>query len=76
MVGKEGPPILRDTNKCIKVTCDMLEGLFNTLTSEFNETIKSLQFKMLCRNDWENVEEWMGRLEGTALECNYQELKQ
>ena len=56
----------------------MLEGLFNMLTSkfrpQFNKTIKSLQFRKLCRNDGENVEEWMGRLGVTTIECNYQEV--
>ena len=56
----------------------MLEGLFDTLTStftpQFNETIKLLQFRKLCRNDGGNVEEWMGRLRVTAIECNYQEV--
>ena len=56
----------------------MLEGLFNMLTSkflpQFNETIKSLQFRKLCRNDGENVEEWMGRLRVAAIECKYQEV--
>ena len=41
---------------------------------QFNETIKSLQFRKLCRNDGENVEEWMGRLRVAAIECNYQEV--
>ena len=56
----------------------MLEGLFDMLTSkfrpQFNETIKSLQFRKLYRNDGENVEEWMGRLRVIAIECNYQEV--
>ena len=33
-----------------------------------------MQFKKLCRNDEENVEEWIGRLRVTAIECNYQEV--
>ena len=39
----------------------MLEGLFKTLTNKFkpqyNETIKSLQFRKLYRYEDENVEE-------------------
>ena len=57
----------------------MLEGLYNTLTSKFKpqckETIKSLQFRKLCRNGVENVEEWMGRLRVAAKKCNYQEVE-
>ena len=41
---------------------------------QFNETIKSLQFRKLCRNDGENVEEWMVRIRVAAIECNYQEV--
>ena len=56
----------------------MLEGLFETLRNKFklqyNETIKLLQFRKLCRYEDENVEEWMGRLWVTAVECNYQEV--
>ena len=28
----------------------------------------------LCRNDGENVEEWMGRLKVAAIKCNYHEV--
>ena len=59
-----------------KETSNTLEGLFETLTNKFipqyNETIKSLQFRKLCGYDDENVEEWMGRLQVAAIECNYQ----
>ena len=47
-----------------KYLCNTLEGLFKILTNkfrpEFNETIKSLQFCKLSRQDAENAEEWMG----------------
>ena len=42
--------------------------------SQYNETIKSLQFRQLCRHDGENAEEWMGRLRVVVAECNYKEL--
>ena len=78
MVGKERPQFLETLTNAEKVTCDILEGLFNRLTSkfrlQFNETIKLLQFRKLCRNDRENEEEWMGRLRVAAIECNYQEV--
>ena len=39
--------------------------------SQYHETIKSLQFRKLYRYDDENVDEQMGRLHVTAVECNY-----
>ena len=49
-----------------KENCNTLEVLFKTLMNKFkpqyNETIKSLQFRKLYRYEDENVEEWMGRL--------------
>ena len=61
-----------------KETCNTFEGLVETLTNKFkpqyNETIKSLQFRKLYRYDDENVEEWMGRLWVAVVECNYQEV--
>ena len=61
-----------------KETCNTSEGLFETLSNKFkaqyNETIKSLQFRMFYRYDDENVEEWMGRLCIAAMQCNYQEV--
>ena len=57
----------------------MLEGLFETLTNkfrlQFNETIKSLHFCKLSRQDVESTEKWMGRLQLSAVECNYQEIE-
>ena len=77
MVGKELQFLETLTNR-EKVTCNKLEGLFDTLTNkfrpQFNETIKSLQFRKLCRNDGKNMEEWMGRLRVAVIECNYQEV--
>ena len=56
----------------------MLEAIFKTLTNkfrlQFSETIKSLQFCKLSRQDDESTEEWIGRLQLSAVECNYQEL--
>ena len=55
-----------------------LESLFETLSNKFkpqyNEAIKSLQFRKLYRYDDKNVDEWMGRLCIAAVECNYQEV--
>ena len=61
-----------------KETCNTLEGLFDTLSNKFkpqySEAIKLLQFRKLYQYEDENVEEWMGRLQVTAVECNYQEI--
>ena len=61
-----------------KDMCSTLEGLFQILTNKFrphfNETIISLQLCKLSRQDGENVEECMGRLQISAIECNYPEL--
>ena len=58
--------------------CNILEGLFETLSNKFkpqyNETIKSLQFRKLYHYDDEHVEEWMGRLHMATVECIYQEV--
>ena len=61
-----------------KDTCSTLEGLFKILTNkfrlQFNETIISLQFCKLSRQDGENAEEWIGRLRLSTIECNYKEI--
>ena len=61
-----------------KEACNMLDGLFDMLAIKFkpqyNETIKSLQFRKLYQLDNESVEEWMGRLHVAAVECNYREV--
>ena len=61
-----------------KERCDMTEGLFEILINkfrpQFNETIKSLQFHKLSRQNGENAEEWMGKFWLSVIECNYKEL--
>ena len=58
--------------------CGTLQGLIDTLAEKFrpqyNKTIKSLQFRKLCRYEGRNAEEWMGRLHVVAAECNYKEI--
>ena len=62
--GRKGLQYLKTLTTAEMGTCNTLEGLFETLTNKFkpqyNETIKSLQFRKLYRYDDENVEEWMG----------------
>ena len=46
----------------------------NKFKPQYNETIKSLQFRKLYQFESKNVEEWMGRLHVAVVECNYQEV--
>ena len=78
-LGRKGMQfIVIDTYK--KDTCNALEALFEMLTNkfkpQFNKMIKSLQFHKLSRENGENAEEWMGRLQLFAIECNCKELEQ
>ena len=61
-----------------KEACNRLQGLFDTLATKFkpqyNETVKSLQFRKLYRLENESADEWMGRLHVAAAECNYRQL--
>ena len=41
---------------------------------QFNETIKLLQFRKLCRSKNESAEEWMGWLQMVAAQCGYNEV--
>ena len=41
---------------------------------QYNETIKSLQFRKLYRFEGESIDEWMGRLHVAAAECYYREI--
>ena len=76
-IGRKGLQCLETLMTAEKETNNTLEGLFETLSNTFkpqyNETIKSLQFRKLYRYNDKNVEEWMGRLHVAAVECNYQE---
>ena len=77
-LGRKGLHILETIMLAEKEVCNMLDGLFDMLATKFNpqynETIKSLQFRKLFQFDNENVEEWMGRLHVVAVECSYREL--
>ena len=61
-----------------KWACDTLQGLIDTLAEKFrpqyNKTMKSLQFRKLCKSEGENAEEWVWRLCVVAVECNYKEI--
>ena len=77
-LGRKGLHYIKSLTEVEKQACGTLQGLIDTLAKNFrpqyNETIKSLQFRQLCRHDGENAEEWMGRLQVAVVECNYKEL--
>ena len=63
-LGRKGLHYLESLTEGEKQACGTLQGLIDTLAEKFrpqyNETIKSLQFRKLCRSEGENAEEWMG----------------
>ena len=77
-LGRKGLHYLESLTGGEKQACDTLQGLIDTLAEKFrpqyNETIKSMQFRKLCRSEGKNAEEWMGRLHMVAAECNYKEI--
>ena len=77
-LGKKGLHYIESLMESEKETCSTLEGLFNTLATKFklqyNETIKSLQFRKPYRLEGESADECMGRLHVVAAESNYREL--
>ena len=79
-LGRKGLHYLESLTKGEKQACNTLQGLFNTLAAklrpQFNETIKSLQFRKLCRFEGKSAEEWMGRLCIAVAECSYGEVDQ
>ena len=48
--------------------------LANKFKPQYNETIKSLQFRKLYWFENKNVEKWMGMLCMAVVECNYKEI--
>ena len=64
-LGRKGLHYIESLTEAEKHACNTLQGLFNTLAGkfkpQFNETIKSLQFRKLYRFKGEHTEEWMGR---------------
>ena len=77
-LGRKGLHYIESLTEAKKQACGTLQGLIDALAKTFrpqyNETIKLLQFRQLCRHDRENTEEWMGRLQGVVAECCYKEL--
>ena len=77
-LGREGLHYIENLTEVEKQTCGTLQGLIDTLAKTFrpqyNETVKSLQFRQLCRHEGENAMEWRGRLQVAVAECNYKEI--
>ena len=77
-LGRKGLHYLESLTEAEKQACNTLPGLFDTLAAkfkpQFNETVKLLQFRKLCRFKGESAEEWMGRLRVAVAECNYREV--
>ena len=77
-LGRKGLHYIESLTEGEKQACGTLQGLFDTLATkfrpQFNETIKSLQFRKLCRLKGKSAEEWMGRLHVAAVECNYRDI--
>ena len=80
MARKKGLHYKESITEVKKQACGTLQGLFDTLAAkfqqQFNEMIKSLQFRKLCRAEYEITEEWMGCLCMAAAECGYKEVDQ
>ena len=79
-LGRKGLHYLESLTGAEKHACGTLQGLFDTLAAkfkpQFNETVKSLQFRKLYRFEGKSAEEWMGRLLVVAAECSYKEVDQ
>ena len=77
-LGRKGLHYIESLTEVEKWVCGNLQGLIDTIAKKFrpqyNETIKTLQFRQLCRHEGENAEEWMGRLQVAVAECNYKEI--
>ena len=77
-LGRKGLHHIKSLTEVEKQAFGILQGLIDTLAQKFrpqyNETIKSLQFRQLCRHKGENTKEWMGRLWVAVAECNYKEI--
>ena len=76
-LGRKGLHYIESLTEGEKQACDTIQGPFDMLATkfrpQFNETIKSLQFRKLCRFKGKSAEEWMGRLCVATVECNYKE---
>ena len=78
MVRKKGVALHREHNRSRKAGMQHSPRLFDTLSTkfwlQFNETIKLLQFRKLCRSEDKSAEESMGWLCMAAAECGYKKI--
>ena len=79
-LGRKVLHYLENLTEVEKQACNTLQALFNTLAPkfkpQFNETIKSLQFRKLHSFEGKSAEEQMGRLPMAAADCSYREVDQ
>ena len=77
-LGRKGLHYIKSLTEGEKEVCGTLEGLFDMLAvmfwPQYNETIKSLQFRKLYRFEGESIDKWIWRLCVVAAECNYREI--
>ena len=77
-LGRKGLHYIESLTEVEKQACNTIQGLFEPLAEkfrpQFNETIKSLQFRKLYRFKGKGTEEWMGRLCVAVAECHYREV--
>ena len=77
-LGRKGLHYIESITEAEKQACNTLQGLSDMLATkfqpQFNETIKLLQFRKLCRSENDSAEEWMGWLWMVAAECGYKEV--
>ena len=77
-LGRKGLHYIENITEAEKHACKTLHGLSDTLAAEFqpqfNETIKLLQFRRLCRAEDESTEEWIVCIHLGAAECGYKEV--
>ena len=76
--GRKGLHYIESLTEGEKEACNSLQGLFHISVTkfrlQFNDTIKSLQFRKLYRFEGKSAKEWMGRLPVAVAECNYKEI--
>ena len=76
-LGRKGIHYTKSLTEVEKQACDTLQGLIDTLTKkkirlQYNEIIKSLQFRQLCRHEGGTSRNGWGGV--AAVECNYKEI--
>ena len=76
-LGHEGLQFMQIFNDTEQEKCRPSAGLFEVASEKFkpqhNETILSMQYCKLTREQNENAEEWMGRIRLKVIECSFKE---